>query len=192
MSNYDLLKGKAIQICERCKANGLTQPQFSVVSEYRVNFIWLKEGKRHTLSLDYKPSRQRWTLTSNSDWLKSVICPLIQPLVDVPPSPIPSLSETHALKVQNVEPRQYFTQAQESVHILEPYANENVDCSIICELTKVAARAALSDVANISLNRPALMTAIDKPNSPDFFVAKEYFITCLTLCTSNNNNNPTN
>jgi len=181
MSNYELLREKAIQVCERCKTNGLPQPQFSVVSDYSVNLKWHNEGTIHTLAIAYSPKRQRWTLSPNSDWLKNVVCPLIQAVIDSHRSEPSSLSETSAA----FDPHNYFIQAQESLNILEPYANENVDCSIICELTRAAVNAVLRDLASLSLDQPALLAVIGMPNTTNFFAAKEYFTRCLNLCTRN-------
>src|SRR5437588_13062390 len=99
MSNRELLREKADLVCEHCASVGLPQPFTRIISDFAVSFAWWHEGKTHTLSLYYKQKHQKWTLVSNSDWLRNVVEPVIQPLFGQKQSnPFPS--EAQAPKLQ--------------------------------------------------------------------------------------------
>lgn len=164
MSNQELLREKAILICEHCVAVGLPQPMYRIVSDYAVNFFWQHEGKKHTLSL-YYPS---WKTTSNSDWGKQVIEPAIQALFGQ--KPVTEQASTVARLAEREQPfapptpHVYFKNALESLALLTPFAHDNVDFSILCEQTREAVKMVLSDSTFSYLNQVALHMALDGMN----------------------------
>jgi len=187
MMNYqELLRTKALEICEQCAAQGLPKPTFMLIKQsYLVNFTWFHEGKKHILSLYYKPTRQSWTLSPKSDWLKNVVIPVVEPLCASPaasPKETPASSTNNPSALPNIKAQAYFEDARSCLELLRPFATDNVDCSLICQLTRRAVECILSDPACSSLDQVALAACINLPDSPDFFIAKEYLNRCLTLC----------
>jgi len=179
VSNCDLLREKAIQLCDYCRTVGLPRPQCKIVSEYAVNFIWRNEGTRHVLSLYYKSDHQRWTPHPNTDWLKKVIYPQLQPFfeqvqVSSPLEVASSIANKDAL-------RMYFAEALDCLSRLELFAHENINFSIICQLTKEAIKTILRDGFSY-LDCESLTAMAEIPCSPSFSAAKEYLSQCLTLC----------
>ena len=189
MSNQELLREKALLIINHCAAIGLPIPQYQIVSEYAVNFLWHYEGRKHVLSLYYKANPQRWTFTANTDWGKQVIIPSVQSLLEQEQTANHSQPPSQSTNTQNARPltlQAYFSDAIASLTLLTPFAHDNIDFSIICEQTRQAVRGILNDADFASLSREALLTAIERPNSTNFLEAKEYLTQCLTLCNMNN------
>lgn len=192
MSHQELLRAKALEICERCADADLPVPSYSIKTDYQVNFVWHLEGK-HTLALYYKSSPQRWTLLPNTDWLKNVVLPVIAPLceqvgqapIKAPSSAPPgsSLPAPASLPVEQIQA--YFAEALSCLSLLAPFTSDNVDCSILCQRTREALRHILADPACSHLDQAALNAAITIPDSVNFYTAKEYLTRCLTLCNIN-------
>lgn len=186
MSYQDLLRAKALEICEECATKGLPQPRFALIEQsYLINFTWFHEGKKQILSLYYKPTCRSWTLSPKSDWLKRVITPAIESLCLSPAVDITATSTSSAGNLSgspSASVQAYFADALSCLDLLRPFAVDNVDCSIICQLTRRAVECILSDPVCSSLNRADLVVCIGLPDATDFFLAKEYLKQCLTLC----------
>lgn len=185
MGNQELLREKALLIINHCAAVNLPIPQYQVLSEYAVNFLWYYEGKKHILSLYYKPNLQCWKLNANTAWGKQVIMPSVQPLFEEVQAAKPLQQPSQFTNKQFTKPstpEAHFSDALASLALLTPFAHDNIDFSIICEQTRYAISKTLNDPTFASLNREALLTAIEHPNSTNFLEAKEYLIRCLTLC----------
>lgn len=190
MNYQGLLRAKAFEVCDLCTAKGLPKPTFVLVEQnYLINFTWLHEGKKQMLSLYYKPTRQSWTLFSKSDWLKSVVIPIIEPLcqsASIGTAVAPASSACTLPDLPHTGIQAYFEDALSCLELLSPFAADNVDCSIICQLTRRAAKYILSDPACSYLDQTTLATHIELPDSTDFSAAKEYLNQCLTLCHMSN------
>ncbi len=149
-------------------------------------FSWQYEGKRHILALYYNTKQQSWKPVANTEWLKQVVLPLIQPLFEQQPVkatlPMPGVS---ADPVQEAALQAYFADALTCLTLLESFANDNIDFSIICQRTRGSVRMILNDPMFTHLNRAALSAALDTPDTADFYQAKEYLSRCLTLCNIN-------
>lgn len=190
MSNQELLREKANLVCERCASAGLPQPFPHITSDFAVNFTWWFEGRTHTLSLYYKQKHQSWTLVSNTDWLVNAVEPAIRPLFGQQQSKrFPSQAQ-EATKPDRTEQapelQAYFAHALTCLSLLEPFANDNIDFSIICQRTRESVRMILSDPTPSHLDRTALSALLDTPDTTNFSGAKEYLTQCLTLCHINN------
>ena len=187
MSYQELLQKKAIQVCERCASAGVPQPLYYFASEYSINFSWQHEGKKHTLALYYNTKQQSWKPVANTAWLKQVIVPVIQPLFGQHSTKAtPSLTETSPAPTQEHRVQAYFADALACLSLLTPFANDNIDFSIICQRTRESVQMVLNDPIFSHLNRAALSVALDTPDTSDFHQAKEYLSQCLTLCNINN------
>ncbi len=187
MSYQELLREKAIEVCERCTSAEVPQPLYHIASEYSVNFSWQHEGKNHTLALYYNAKQQSWKLVANTDWMKQVIVPVIQPLFGQQSTKAtPSLTEISPAPTRENIVQAYFADALACLSLLAPFANDNIDFSIICQRTKESVRMVLNDPALTDFDRDALSAALDVPNTINFIEAKEYFTRCLTLCNINN------
>jgi len=199
--NYqELLREKAIQVCERCASAGLSQPLYHIASVYSVNFSWQFEGKKHTLALYYKAKEQSWTSVPNSTWLRQVVLPMLQPLFEqgsikegpsslgrlVDPVHEPASQAHFRDPAQELTLQTYFVDALACLSLLEPFASDNIDFSIIYQRTKASVKMILNNLALSDLNRTALSTVLDIPDTTDFYQAKEYLTQCLTLCNINN------
>lgn len=190
MSNQELLREKADLVCERCTSTGLPRPFIRIASDFAVNFIWGHEGRTHTLSLYYNQKHHSWKLVSNTDWLRSVVEPVIQPLFGQKQSRIIPSQAQALVKPDWTEeaPRlqEYFAHAFTCLSLLEPFANDNIDFSIICQRTREAVKTVLRDPTLPQLDHQALSEALEMPDSTYFYEAKEYLSQCLTLCNINN------
>jgi|GEM_PF-1511541 hypothetical protein len=186
MSNQELLQTKAEQISACCAEVGLAQPVIRIVSEYAVNLIWHHEGQNHTLSLSWSPNRQKWTPVPNTDWLKQEVMPAIASIVGVSTSRtvLPTKTQKKVTEDTATEHllRLYFADARDSLKQLEPFAQDNVDCRIVCRRAKEALERILDDPACTHLDRVALLSLCSRPDRSDFSGAKEYLTQCLTLC----------
>lgn len=183
MSFRELLQTKAEQISTRCVEVGLTRPIIRVVSDYAVDLYWSYEGKKHTLSINWSPKRQQWTPVSKTDWVQREIMPVIAPLLNSPVAgSTPTPPQVKGLVAAEPPLQLYFADAYDGLKRLEPFAQDNIDCAIICHRAKEAINLILDDPACIHLNRAALIAKRNEPDRSNFFGAKEYFTQCLTLC----------
>jgi len=186
MSNQELLQTKAEQICACCAEVGLPQPVVRIVSDYAVNLIWHHEGKNHTLSLNWSPNHQKWTPVPNTDWLKQEVMPAIASMLGAstaqPVFPIRTQQKTAELTETEHLLQLYFADACDSLKRLEPFAQDNVDCRIVCRRAREALERILDDPACTHLDRVALLSLCSRPDRSDFSGAKEYLTQCLTLC----------
>ena len=183
MSNEEILRAKAIQLCERCASAGLPQPLYRIVSDYSIDFTFWYEGRSQTLSLYYKPKNQQWTAVPKTDWLRRVVAPVIQPIFEHSSAGLSALPAIESAgPVRAVAREAYFAEALTCLSLLEPFADDNIDFSIICQRTRESVRNILNDSTFSQLDHAALSEALAKPNTPNFWDAKEYLIQCLTLC----------
>ncbi len=186
MSNRELLQTKAEQISAHCVEVGLPQPIIRVVSDYAVDLNWSHEGKKHTLSISWSPKRQQWTPVPKTDWLQREVMPVIATLLNSSvahpvQSTISQVTVKGLAEAKNLL-QLYFTDACDGLKQLEPFAQDNIDCTIICHRAKEAIDQILDDPAYIHLERAALIAKRNEPDRSDFLGAKEYLTQCLTLC----------
>lgn len=187
MSYQELLREKAAQVCAKCSAAGISQPFYRMTSEYSINFSWQHDGKNHTLTLYYKAKQQSWKPVANTEWLKQAILPVLQPLFgQLSKQTSQTLAEISSAPTQEQRLQAYFANALACLALLTPFANDNIDFSIICQRTRESIRMVLDDPACPSFNCKALLAALDTPDTSDYHQAKEYLTRCLTLCNINN------
>jgi len=186
----DLLYAKALEIDNYCAIHNFPTPLFLVKEQnWLVNFTWQHEGQKHVLSLYYKPTRQSWTLYANTSWLRSVVIPMLEPLcASSPPAQkaAPTHFTTDFASLSNSRSEDYFEEALECCSLLSPFALDNVDCSILFQLTRLALKNILADPACAPLDRAGLTALLNVGDSTDFSSAKEYLDQCLILCRINN------
>ena len=187
MSYQELLREKATQVCARCSARGIPQPLYRLASEYSVNFSWQQGGENHTLALYYNAKQQSWKPVANTEWLKQAILPVLQPLFEQPTTQTsPTLTEISSAPTREQRLQVYFANALACLALLTPFANDNIDFSVICQCTRESIRMVLNDPACSSLNCASLLAALDASDTSDYRQAKEYLIRCLALCNINN------
>ena len=183
MSSRELLGEKARQISESCKNANLPEPQIRITTDNSVDLTWQYEGTRHTLSLYYSSKNKRWTPQPKTEWLKQMVSPVIMALFEPQTLSQPSLAiASPTLPVKGLTLQTYFAEALACVALLEPYAHENVDCSIICRKAKEAVQALLNESVFSNLDYSALKDMLVQPDVTGFSVAKEFLTRCMTLC----------
>jgi hypothetical protein len=153
------------------------------LKEYGINFFLHREWVKHNLSLSYSPNKRRWTPYSTDDWVKKVIIPLVQPLLE---GGIPLTRKQVAVATNKVaatfSARVHFAEAYACFSILEPFAEENIDFSVIYDFAQRGVRLVLSDPRCVHLDRSSLLEVLEDPPKSDFLAAKEYLSQCLMLC----------
>lgn len=186
MSYQELLREKAALVCERCKEVGIPQPLYRLASEYSVNFSWRHEGKDHTLALYYNAKQQRWKPVAQTEWLQQIILPTLQPLFE---RSLQMGNRSPMMATQEQQLQAHFANALACFELLAPFAQDNIDFSILCQRVKEAIRGILGDPTLVPFHHSSLLATLEEPDVPDFSQAKEYLSRCLTLC---NMNNPVN
>ncbi|HEU5377498.1 MAG TPA: hypothetical protein VFV38_18910 [Ktedonobacteraceae bacterium] len=171
MSYQELLREKAAQVCERCKEVGIPQPFYRLASEYSVNFSWRHEGKTHPLALYYNAKQQSWKPVAQTEWLQQIILPALQPLFErsLQMEKVPLIVATQEQRLQA-----HFADALACFELLVPFAQDNIDFSILCQRVREAVRGILSDPILIPFHRSSLVATLEEPDVPDFSQAKEY------------------
>lgn len=176
-----LIEEKAMEIRRFLDAEGYIH--FYRIIDYGVNFILWYAGGEHTLTLFYSPKRRRWTHRSVNEWVQNVVIPQILPLLyetrSVSPKRITLPTEKASIAGGKDH---YFAEAREYLKILEPFAGENIDFSIICDYARQGVQSILKDFAHSQLDRASLQRLLEQPSQPDFYKAKEYLLQCLTQC----------
>lgn len=151
--------------------------------EYGVNFSLRYMGGEHTLTLSYSPKRRQWNPYSVNEWTQNVVIPLIQPLLGHSQwrasEPVVSPIRIAAATTIGVD---HFAEASRCLQVLEPFANDNIDFSIICDFARRGVQRALNDPTFAYLDRASLQFLLDQPLQSDFIGAKEYFLLCQTQC----------
>ena len=176
-----ILEKKAAEVSEYLTSKGFS---FSYgLIDYGINFKLQYGGSIHTLTLWYKASKRRWTAQSPNEWVKDVVIPLIQPFLGGTPPSISKQKANIGSNEQQVSSAEvYFAEARECLRMLEPFARENIDFSVICDFAQRGVQLALNDPRCPPLDRQALEKVLVQPHQSDFQAAKEYLQKCLTLC----------
>jgi len=151
--------------------------------DYGINFMLQYEGGNQTLTLSYSPKKRRWTPHSGNEWIKDVVIPLIQPLFDRTQSTTPEqvVSPISIEHPSNIGVH-HFAEARECLRLLEPFANDNIDFSIICDFARRGIHLILEDPNYAKLDRTMLQGLLSQPSQSDFYAVKEYLSQCLTRC----------
>lgn len=151
--------------------------------DYSINFTLQYNGKKQTLSLSYSPNKKRWTAYSSSGWIKNAIIPSVQPMLSEKVSSIGQKETSLAeYKYGVFSGEVYFAEAFACLDILEPFAEEYIDFSVICDFTQQGVRLVLNDPRCAYLDRTPLLEMLEQPLLIGFHAAKEYLYRCLTLC----------
>lgn len=176
-----VLEGKAAEV-----SNYLTSISFSCqhrLIDYGINFTLRQAENSHILTLSYSPKKNRWTPFSMSEWIKDVVIPLILPLLGEAQQPISKQKASTILNEQKVSSAEiYFAEARECLHVLEPFAEENIDFSVIFDFAQRGVQLTLHDPRFIDLDRQALSRVLEQQQQTDFIAVKEYLHQCLTVC----------
>lgn len=154
---------------------------------YGINFTIYLAGRYATFTLYYKPAKARWTSYTQDEWAQSEILPRIDKLLGqrsaTKPNDIAShITEPTENTQSSINAVFHFKAALECFNMLEPFAEEYIDFSIICEQAKHSIKQFIADSRFKHLNKPALQAMLTIPPSSDFTAAKEYLSQCLTLC----------
>ena len=175
-----ILMEKAREIRIYLAADGLVGVYHII--NYGINLEIRHDGKKHVLMIAYSPKKQQWSARSDSNWVKTAIIPKIGPLLGNERSQVQH-SKQVAEQITNVLlETPFFAEANKCLLRLEPFADENIDCSIIYECTKRGLWLVLNDSQYAHLDRSTLEELLEYPVQPDFFTAKEYLLQCQTLC----------
>ncbi|SRR6266487_6487650 len=151
--------------------------------QYSINFSLHQGWKEHILSLSYSPNKGQWKLYSVDEWVKRVIIPLVQPLLGKVPH-VTNKQEVKSTKnVRGVFSRAvHFAEALTCLGILEPFAEEYIDFSVICDFAQRGVQLVLNDPRCAHLDRTPLLKILEQPPQSNFCAAKEYLFQCLTIC----------
>jgi len=152
---------------------------------YGINFSLLFVGREHTLTLSYSAKKKRWTPNAVNEWVVDVVIPLLQPLLSGTATSA-NRQETKAITPGDVHnafsPKIHFVEALACLSILDPFREENIDFSIICDFAQRGIRLILHDHRCAHLDQLLLREVLGQPSQSDFYTAKEYLKRCLTAC----------
>ncbi len=177
-----VLEEKAIAINQYLRSAGYANSYRLI--EYGINFTLDYGGNEHILSIFYSPKRQRWSSHTVNEWVRDVILPKIQPLL-VETRTTTSHKQSITLPIpasQKSSTENYFSEALEGLRLLEPFAKENLDFSILYDLAQRGVMLVLKDRKLSHLDQQALQALLDQPSRTDFQAAKEYVVLCLSRC----------
>src|SRR6266536_5720856 len=179
----EILQNKAIEI-ERY----LTTLDYScryILIQNGINFTMFLVGRVAKFTIYYKPTKGIWSFYSVDEWANSEIQPKLKLLLGLqsvaiagPTSSIKPIER----KWSSPESSLYFEAALECFHILQPFAEEYIDFSIIYEQAKIGIKGIRDDPRYTHFDQQALQAALVTISSCDFTSAKEYLAQCLTLC----------
>ena len=151
--------------------------------DYGINFTLWQGGNRHTLTLSYSSNKKCWKPRSANEWVNDVVIPSIQPLLG---GKQPQISQQQAKTTSNgpktFSAEIYFADARKHLHMLVPFARDNIDFSVICDFAQRGVRLTLNDPRLTFLDRQALEIMLEQPHQIDFNAAKEYLHQCLMVC----------
>ncbi len=153
--------------------------------EYGINFTLRQGWKEHILSISYSPSKKRWKPYAVDDWVKDAIIPAIQHLcgnMTLPTKKLTANTNTSGNMYGAFPGEVHFAEARACLSVLEPFAEENIDFSIICEFAQRGIRLVLNDPRCTHLDRTSLLETLEHSLQSDFSAAKEYLSQCLILC----------
>lgn len=176
------LEEKAIVLSQYLRSAGYVHSYRLI--DYGINFTLGYGGNEHLLSISYSPKRQHWSSRALNEWVQDVVLPKIQPLLgETPVAPSHKQVITISMSaVQKSSTANYFSGALEGLRLLEPFARENIDFSILIDLTRHSLMLFMKDRQLSNPDQQALRTLLDQPASTDFDAAKEYVLQCLTRC----------
>jgi hypothetical protein len=182
-NSQEILQNKALEIEQHLTASDYSC-RYTLIQN-GINFTVFLVGRDAKFTIYYKPTKDIWSFYSVDEWANSEIQPRLKIL--------PGLQTTRVFKknscIEQVErqgsisgPSLYFEPALECFHLLQPFAAEYIDFSIICEQTRIGIKSILDDPRYTHFDQRALQAALVTPSSFDFTNAKEYLTQCLTLC----------
>lgn len=177
-----ILEERAVTISQYLRSAGYVHSCRLI--EYGINFKLHYGGNEHILSIFYSPKRQRWSSYAVNEWAQDIVLPKIQPLLGETRT-TSSHKQAVALPVpaaQKDSRDNYFSEALEGLQLLEPFAKENIDFSILYDLARRGVMLVMKDRQLNHLDQQALQVLLDQPSRTDFHAAKEYLFLCLTRC----------
>ncbi len=178
----NVLEEKAVTISQYLRSAGYVHSYRLI--EYGINFTLSYGGNEHILSISYSPKRQRWSSRAVNEWVLDIVLPKIQPLLGETQTTT-SHKQADTLPIptaQKSATRNYFSEALEGLRLLELFAKENIDFSILYDLTRRGVMLVMKDRKLSHLDQQALQTLLDQPSRTDFHAAKEYVFQCLKRC----------
>jgi hypothetical protein len=177
-----VLEERAITISQYLRSAGYVHSYRLI--EYGINFTFGYAGNEHVMSIFYSPKKQRWTSYAVNEQVRDVILPKIQSLLaEIRTTTSHKQAVTLPIpRSQKSSTEDYFSEALENLRLLEPFARENIDFSILYDLTRRGVILIMKDRKLNHLNQQALQTLLDQPIRTDFQSAKEYVFQCLTRC----------
>src|SRR3954454_19799878 len=154
------LEEKAIEVCKQLTSMSILHTYRLV--DYGINFTLQYNGKKHILTLSYSPNKNRWTPHSGSDWVKSTVIPIVQSLLNGEATSTKqrkanATAHTHGAFSGEV----YFAEALECLSILEPFAEEYIDFSIICDFAQRGVQLMLKEPRCAYLDRISLLELLE-------------------------------
>lgn len=179
----EILQNKAREI-ERYLTSSDYHCTYSLIQN-GINFMISLVGREARFTLYYKPTKGTWNFYSVDEWTKSEIQPKLNLMLGLQASEVSKHISSHepvVHKESHSGPSLYFEAALECFRLLQPFAEEYIDFSIIYEQAKMSIKGILDDPRYAYFNRQALQSILVVPSSYDFTGAKEYLSQCLTLC----------
>lgn len=177
-----MLEERAVTISQYLRSAGYVHSCGLI--DYGINFTLHYGGNKHIMSIFYSPKRQRWSSYSVNEWVQDVVLPKIQPLLGETRT-TSSYKQAVVLPIPTAQQGtrdNYFSEALEGLHLLEPFAKENIDFSILYDLTQRGVMLVMKDRQLNHLDQQALQVLLDQPSRTDFHAAKEYLFLCLRRC----------
>lgn len=181
-----ILEEKASEVSEYFDSIGFSHTYRLI--NYGINFSLQHIGNIHTLTISYSARKRHWTPYSVSEWVNDTIIPLVSPLLETSlvPSRGPETSSP-SIKQERFSTDNYFTEALACLNVLEPFAEDNIDFSVIYDFAQRGIQLALNDPRFTHLDSQALKKVLEQPHQTDFNAAKEYLHQCLMLCKTTEN-----
>ncbi|GCE49788.1 hypothetical protein KTH_46570 [Thermosporothrix hazakensis] len=142
--------------------------------QYGVNIRLTHRGKSVTLSLFYNSKKRSWNIQSSNEWVKAEIFPKVQSLLEAKKPPVTEQSPIY------LEP--YFREVCHYMRLLEPFADEYIDFSLLFEYTRRAIKQVLLFSTIEESDRVALQELLDVDPKVEFVEVKEYLTTCMKIC----------
>lgn len=150
--------------------------------DYGINFVLRNLRGEHTLTISYSPKKRLWTSRAVNEWVQDVIIPQLQPLLGSAYSVASERAVAPKRVRETIPTNAYFIDARECLRILEPFAEENIDFSILYDFVRRGIQLMLKDPRQAHLDHSSLRRLLEQPSQSDFYAAKEYLYQCLTQC----------
>ncbi|GHO49636.1 hypothetical protein [Ktedonospora formicarum] len=174
-----ILQDKAREVRDLLAEHQIICTTYTVIN-YGINFPLQHNGKRVNLNLSYSSNKNRWTAQSADSWIKTIVIPLLTPLL----SPSQESKLVSKQIREHTSSASYFETAKYCLTMLEPFQDDNIDCSIIIEQAQRDIQFLLQDVQYGRLNRNILQELLAHPVTVDFQSAKEFLSQCLNTITN--------